>query len=287
MNVKSARKRLFPSVLLFAICVLTFGCPEAVEMISQAVQPPEVKMGKVQFSGISREFFDFDLGIVIDNPNPIGLPIAGIDYDFDLAGNDLASGTSDKRFELKASGKSETTIPVSIAYNRLKDIYEAAQGADEVPYSLSGIISVETPMGDIDVPYKTKGMLPIVRPPKIASVKVHIERMSLSGADLLLSMDIYNPNAFDLDIQGVDYNMTLDGRFFTSGRVDQKTIPEKSEGEIGIPVSMDFISAGQWGYSLLTKGSANYVLSYKGDYDIMGRLVEHNEEESGTVRFRR
>jgi len=273
--------------LLSAGAVMVSGCPEAEEIIRQAVRPPEVSVRNVAVRGISRESLDLELGIEIDNPNPVGLSLAGVDYNFVLSGHRLASGTGGGGIELEPSGVSEAVLPLSLDFEEVKSVYEASRGRDEIPYELSGKVQVDTPIGRIPVPYKARGELPVIRPPRIRSVRVEVDKLSFSGAELVLSLNLHNPNSFPLSIQGADYSLSLDGRPFTSGSLGSGEVPPRSTGDLEVPVSLDFLSAGSWAYSLISGGSADYSLDYSGTYLIKGRPVSHSEQKSGSLSFGR
>lgn len=286
MNVDGMASRGFLFVLL-ALATGVMGCPQAEEAIRQAVKPPEIRVEQILPTGISAQQLDLELGISIDNPNPLGLSLSGIDYNLEFAERPLASGTGGSGLRLVPSGTSEATVPVSLLFTDLGAIYEQFRGADEVPYRLHGKVRVDTPIGEIPIPYDVQGKLPIIRAPRIKALKADVERVSFSGADVVLIIKLENPNSFDLDIRGVDYAMDLEGKPFTSGRVEDARVAPKSTGSIEVPVSLDFGSLGSWAYSVVKGGSADYSLSYKGVYRIMGRDVKHDEEKQGSVKFSR
>ncbi len=287
-----AIKKIRPAKIIFTImtslaCILFYGCPEATETIQQVVQPPPINVADVAVSGISSKSLDLDLGLSIDNPNPIGLYLSGIDYDLSLAGRDLASASQRSGIEIQAAGASKTRIPLSLAYNEVKAIYDSVKGQDEIPYGLSGRVYIDSPIGEIPIPFQAEGMLPIIRPPKIKGVRVKTGGLSLAGADLDIIIDLKNPNAFALDIQDIDYALNLEGKDLASGRINAASVPGKSSGSISVPVSIDSSSAFSWLSSMIAKGSADYSLSYDATYRLDGHPIKHREHKQGSASFGR
>ena len=88
-----------------------------------------------------------------------------MDYDFQLAGSPLASGRGAEGISIAANGVSSADFPLSLAYTELANIYKAAKDQDELPYDFAGTVHVTTPIGDIPIPFKTSGKLPVLRPP--------------------------------------------------------------------------------------------------------------------------
>jgi LEA14-like dessication related protein len=259
------------------------GCPEAEQVIRQVVQPPEVKVSRVRVTGVSRQTLDLSLGVEINNPNPVGVTLAGIDYRFELMGRPLASGSAPSGIELAAVGASEAEFPVSLAYNEIKQVYDEAGDRDEIPYAVSGTVSVGTPIGEIPIPFKTEGMLPVIRAPEVTGISMEVDKLSLSGADLVLNINLKNPNAFPLDIQRFSYSLALDGNEFTSGNTGPQTVRAKHTGTMSIPVHIDFASAGSWAYSLITGGKADYSMNYEAAFMIKGHPVVQKERKEGSL----
>jgi LEA14-like dessication related protein len=270
--------------MVAAVCV---GCPEAQDLVKQVFTPPSVSVRQVHFSGVSSKALDLNLGMEIDNPNPIGVSLSAIDYDFALAGRPLASGSSGSGLQIAASGKSRAEFPISVAYNEILPVYESMRGQDEVPYAVAGKLTLDTPIGALPIPFKSEGKLPILRVPKIAGVNVRVKSLSFTGADLKINIQLENPNTFPLAVQGVDYNMVLDGKPFAAGAIGAKNIASKSTGTLEVPLQLDFMSLGGWAYSLLSKKSAGYALDYDATYLIQDHPVSQKESKEGQVKIKR
>ena len=284
--MKAKKNTLATAMLAVMMCATLLGCPEAQEMLEQVVTPPTVAVSQVRFTGISSQAVDLDLAVDIDNPNPIGLSLSGVDYDFQLAGRPLAAGSSSSGIELKAQDKSQAQFPVSLAYNEILNIYKAVQGQDEVPYQLSGKVYITTPIGELPIPFQGKGKLPVLRPPEIKDVKLDVDNLSLTGADLLLSIKLFNPNAFALNVKDGNYALALDGKSFSSGNVGRMNVPAKSTGSVDTNMSLDFLSLGSWAYTLLSGGEADYSLDYAATYLVAGHPVKQEEKKQGTAKIR-
>jgi LEA14-like dessication related protein len=275
------------TLLLVPVIAAMYGCPQAQEVVKKVVQPPTVAVKAVQVTGISYQTIDLNLATEINNPNPVGLKLAAIDYAIMLADRPLASANLASGLQLKPSAKSTADFPVSVAYTEIQKIYDASKGRDELPYKLSGRIQLDTPIGRIAVPFQTSGMMPVVRPPKLAGVTARVSNLSLFGADLVLGIKVQNPNSFPLAIAAVDYTLKLEGKDFSSGHVAGQSVPKKASGTINVPVHLDFVSAGSWAYALIIKGKADYALTYNAVYTIKDYPVKQNEEMQGSLKFKR
>ncbi len=279
-------KKMKVILILLPAAFFLLGCPNFAELAREVVKPPKVSVKDVVITDISTEKIGFNLELAIDNPNPIGLPLTGIEYRFNLMDQPLFSGKDNSSTEIKASGVSQVNIPVSVAYADIKTIYDSARGLDEMPYTFSGKVHLETPVSDLPVPFKTSGKLPVIRPPKIKNATVNVERLGFTGIDLSLVLTLHNPNGFDLQIVSLKHSMKLDGHPFVSGSIPARTIPRKSSGTLRIPVKIDSSKLAIF-RSIIKKGSASYSLDYNATYNLKDRTIKHSDNFQGKVDFRR
>lgn len=282
-----SRGKLPLAIALFAAALAAAGCPGAEDIIEEIFKPPRVSVRNVAVSGISTDAIDLVLDLRIDNDNPVGLTLAKVDYNLGVEGSPLASGATGTGITLKASGASDAQVPLSFAYQEFKNIYDKAKGKDYIDYTLAGQVHLDTPVGDIPIPYSTSGKLPVVRPPKVKSVGINVKSLNITGADLGIQLNMENPNAFPLQIEGFNYNLDLEGKDFASGLIDSGKIAPKSAGVLEVPLTLDFMSAGNWAYSLLTKKKASYNLDYNATYMIENHPVKQSENKSGKIDFSR
>jgi len=269
------------------VVVVIIGCQKAGEIIKENVQTPKVSLADLAVTDISSQKLNLLAKLEIDNPNPIGLSLDGLDYNLELAGNSFFSGESNEGLNVKASGKSFAKVPIALKYDDLKKVYDSLKNEDEVPYRLSGQVKLNTPIGSLPIPYDVKGKLPVVRPPKINSVDLKVKSLTLSEAKLDLNLKLFNPNSFPLNISRLNYQLLMDGKDFSNGQIESAKVPAKSEGEIAIPILLDLAGVGNWAYSLLKSGSSDYELDYDAKYQIKDWPVKHQEKKTGTLKIKK
>jgi LEA14-like dessication related protein len=280
------KKRLVCWLMATGSILVFSGCEKAGDILREVIQTPDVSLSDLMVTGISSQRLDLSAKLAIDNPNPVGLYLSSLEYALDLAGNPLFSGVSEEGLDIEPSGASFAEIPISLGYKDVKMIYDSVRGQDEVPYRLTGKVKLDTPIGPVPVPFDIKGNLPVVRPPKIKSVDLKLESLSLSNAELALTIKLFNPNNFALDISQASYALELDGKHFSEGGIEAGPVSAKSEACLKIPLSINLISLGSWAYSLIRGGSTDYELSYDARYYIKDWPVRHEEKKAGTLNIR-
>ncbi len=269
------------------VVVVIIGCQKAGEIIKENIQTPKVSLADLAVTDISSQKLSLAAKLAIDNPNPIGLSLAGMDYALELNGEPFFSGESNEGMNIAASGKSHIKVPIALKYEQLNKVYNSLKGQDEFPYRLSGQVKLNTPIGSLPIPYDLKGKLPVVRPPKINSVDLKMKNLTLTEAKLDLNLKLFNPNPFPLNISKLNYQLRMDGKDFSKGQIESAKVPPNSEGEIAIPLSLDLMGVGNWAYSLLKSGSSDYELDYDAKYQIKDWPVRHQEKKSGTLKIKK
>ena len=264
-----------------------FGCANASDVLKQVVKPPQVSVSKFAIAGIQETKMGFDLELLVKNQNPIGLSLAGLEYQLDLAEKQLATGRNDNGLNIAANGDSPVSIPIWVSYQDVLSIYEAVKGQDQAPYKISGKAEISTPIGKIPVPFSLAGNLPVVRPPKISEVSLKVNKLNLSGAQMNLNLKMFNPNSFKLDIVSGDYALFMQGSNFGNGSIAPSSIPAKTTGSITIPISLSFAGVAGAAYTLLTKGSADYQLDFSGQYKLADFPMTQKHSQSGTLKISR
>lgn len=126
-------------VLLISLCSGLSGCS-----IWQATEyeSPDVKLLDVSLTKASLLEQRFMLRLRIENPNPVGLPVRGIEYDVHLNDIKLSEGKEQVWFTIPARGWHELDIPVQTnLWMNLRPLTKLLQQPNaKIRYRLNGEI---------------------------------------------------------------------------------------------------------------------------------------------------
>lgn len=159
------KRSLFPAALLTGLCLvlavltLTTAACSTVASALNIVNPtyslrnfqPHVALA-LPLSASSIDF-DFDLGV--DNPNTVGLRMAGINFDVLVNGNRLLTSQSSNGINIPAKSYSAVHLRSRVGYNEIRNIWQ--QVADVIQgnranYEVRGTASYDTPVGRLNFP---------------------------------------------------------------------------------------------------------------------------------------
>ncbi|TVP53774.1 MAG: hypothetical protein EA349_13185 [Halomonadaceae bacterium] len=260
MNKHSTPWFLLSLVLLFS------GCALFEEEMDR--RTPTASVEGTRIAALSFDSVDLMVDVRIDNPNPVGVRLAGLDYDLRLDGERALSGSSDNRSEIPARDSGVVSIPITLGFKDLYGRVGGLRGKNEVGYDLDLGLSVDVPLlGVRRLSANTASTLPLPRPPQVSLGNVRVDHLGLTGARILMDLGVTNPNRFGLDLDALRYSLTVEGQSWISGLVEETTrVSANQNTTLTIPVDLNFASLGTGLYRMLTESRAL-------DYQLQGSMT--------------
>lgn len=101
----------------------------------------------------------------------------------------------------------------------------------------------------------------VVAPPSISVQDVSLQSLSLTQGTGLVSLNVTNPNAFPIPLEGVQYNLRLNGTPVASGDQRQAMyLPPNQPTAVQIPVQLQLATIMQLAPVLWQNRSVQYQL---------------------------
>ncbi|MEJ2622813.1 MAG: LEA type 2 family protein [Candidatus Thiodiazotropha sp.] len=253
------------TITLLLLVLLFQGCSnlEQAEQLMTGIKPTGEVKG-VKLSGLDLKGIDLLFDVEVDNPNPVAISLDGLDYNLKLLDRSFLKGRQAMGMSLAADGKSQVKLPVRMEFEQLLKQYTDLSKRHDVPYQLDLGMGVDVPLlGRLRLPVSYTGRLPVPKLPDIRVKRIDVQRMSLQAVDLMLELEVANPNRFALMLQRLDYQFKLNGIDVGGGKAAQSmSVDKHGKGSIRLPLSLDLQMAGSGLYSALVGGRG---LSYQLD----------------------
>jgi len=254
-------KRFKSAFAVLAAASLVSACAT----LNGALKEPEVSVTGMQIKGVSMSDMKLDFTLGVDNPNPLGVKLSGLNYKLDVDGNSLLAGDTKNKLKVAANSKANVTLPLDLRYKDLAGGIGALLNKDEVAYELSGSMD----FGLFSVPYKKRGTLKLPTLPKVSVAWVDIERMTLSGMDITVVLQLDNRNTFPVKLDGIHYDLKLGDTSLLTGRsLRPLTLKPDAIGRLGIGVKMSYQNMGHV-VSMLANNN-ELPVAFNGEMDIPG-----------------
>jgi LEA14-like dessication related protein len=245
-------------------CLFLLGC-STLQQVGQALegQKPTAQVKGVRLTGLDFDGLDLAFDVNVENPNPVGISLAGLDYDLKLLGSRFLQGDQPMGLKVAAKGSSQVEVPMRLGFQKLMSTYQQLKTARQAGYELDLGMGFDVPvLGRVRVPVSYKGEIPVPKMPDVKLKSLDVQQLSMSGAKLLLQLQVDNPNDFSLLLDKLNYNLKLNGFDVGGGLLEKSVnINQGGQGVIGLPVSLDFAQAGMGLYSALLGKGMSYDLS--------------------------
>ena len=268
---------------------LFLSCSSMQEMLH--AEKPRLSVKEARLTDLTFESLVIALDVKIQNPNPVGLPLQGFDYDLAITGRSFLTGEQNRSMTIPANGENILEIPIGIQFVELYKVFQTLKNRNTAPYRIACGLTFDIPLlGRTRIPISHNGTIPTIQLPSVELAGLKVNDLNFSGADLELRMRLQNPNAFGLSLRGLDYDFLIDGNRWARG-TSQRTmsVPRKGTGTIAIPISLDFGQMGGTIYGVLSGNrKLNYSLSGALDLGTTLPLLSHAQlpiEKSGYLEI--
>jgi LEA14-like dessication related protein len=127
------------------------------------LKDPDVHLDRVVVRGVGLTGGTMDLIVGVYNPNEFDLAGTKLQVGFDVEQSHVGDVTYDSKFQMQKGDTTTLTLPVQFTWNGLASAARTALNSGELPYTLKGQLSIETPVGEQSIPFTREGRAPLSR----------------------------------------------------------------------------------------------------------------------------
>jgi LEA14-like dessication related protein len=119
---------------------------------------PVVTFKDLKVRGLGLSGGSIDAYLNVYNPNGFRLDATRLSYKVTLGDNtELGTGVLDSRFNVQSNDSTTVRIPIDFTYAGIGAAGRQMMQSGSVPYTVTGDVSVATPVGNFTVPYSGTG----------------------------------------------------------------------------------------------------------------------------------
>ena len=230
----------YSSVILAA--AVLFSCTT----LSNIFKEPKVTFGDVRVNKLDFSEITLDFSFFVDNPNSVSLEMEGFEYDLEIEGGSFIKGKNEKPLKIEARDKSIVTLPLTVNYKDMYEVYTNTKGKDQIGYKIKTVFTFDLPVfGKSSYPVEFEGSFPAVKAPEIAIESLKLKSLNPFKSELELILLVKNRNTFSVSIDSLDYDFMVNnvswGKGISRGVVDFK---EMGENRVILPLSVNPASVG-------------------------------------------
>ena len=118
---------------------------------------PIVTFKDLRVRGLGLTGGSLDAYLNVYNPNGFRLDATRLSYKVAVGENQLGTGILDSRFNVQEKDSTTIRIPVDFTYAGIGGAARQMMQSGSVPYTVTGDVTVATPVGNFTVPYSGTG----------------------------------------------------------------------------------------------------------------------------------
>ena len=120
-------------------------------------QEPIVTFKDLRVRGLGLSGGSLDAYLNIYNPNGFKLDATRLTYNVKVGENQLGTGALDSRFTVQNKDSTTVRIPIDFTYAGIGAAGRQMMQSGSVPYTITGDVTVATPLGNFTRPYTGTG----------------------------------------------------------------------------------------------------------------------------------
>lgn len=124
---------------------------------------PDVSVQSLRISKLTLTGAELALGVKVNNANGFPVRFNGISYDLKLADASLLRGQSTQPLSVDAHGNGTLMLSMAVDYAQIGSVAQKLRSANSLPVELDSQVKVPGLKGDVVLPYRWKGDVPLVR----------------------------------------------------------------------------------------------------------------------------
>jgi LEA14-like dessication related protein len=261
-------KRLLLVLATLGLVTVT-GCASLQRLAKNAFQKPRLTFKSARLADASLADATVDLVYQIENPNPLGLNLASVDYAFFVEGKQVVAGTPKKGLNIPAKGRSELVFPANVRFADIAPVVTTFLTKDKASYRAQGSVGIKTPIGVLNFPLEHEGTFDVPKIPQVEFQPPKVTSLTLSGAKIEIPLKLTNRNGFPLPVGGVAGALKVGGA--NVGNIstgDLGLVEAGGTREVKLPLTINFASA---------LPAANALRSGQGQVTLSGQLVSDGQ----------
>jgi LEA14-like dessication related protein len=233
------------------------------------IKNPHVSVTDTKISGLSFTQADLLMDIKIDNPNNVGIDLAGMNFDLKINNQSLLSSFKNDPLQIGANGTNTIQLPLTLKYEDIYRIITSLGAKEQSDYQFEGNVNFNLPvLGAVSIPVSKSGRLPLIKMPQIKVKKINLKSFAWSSAQLEMDIVVAGGGGLPLLIDNLNYGLKVGGALWVDGAL-KEPIAVSGTGEkiISIPFKLDFLTMGKSVYDIVA-GNAGFDYSFLGDMNI-------------------
>ena len=140
---------------------VVFGCGPGFS--ADAFREPRLHLDRVIVRGLGLTGGNLDLVVNVANPNRFDLRGTRLEAGFEVEGSHVGTVTYSDEYVVPRGDSTIVTLPLRFQWKGVSAAFRSALEYGDIPYTMKGQATLETPVGKQVVPFTLSGRAPLTR----------------------------------------------------------------------------------------------------------------------------
>jgi len=218
-NFSGYLKSLTAAAVLFII--FTFSACKTVQSV---LQEPIISLHSAELVKVNFSCAQLLCKVQVENPNIFDIPFPEVGWEIFVNANSFINGVVKNDRHIKARDTVIIEIPVNLEYIDLLNTFSSLFGKSQIDYKIALAAKFAIPvLGDKVWRYEPSGTVPLPQIPKLSAPVFRVEKANSSMVELFVSVNIENPNAFELPPPRISFNYKVNDTSFIQNTITSRT----------------------------------------------------------------
>jgi LEA14-like dessication related protein len=279
------KKSIIVAIILCVLFIFT-----TCQTLMSAFQEPVISLHSVELTSININSAQLLCKVQVQNPNSFEIPFPKTDWEIFISGNSFLSGAIMNNHKIKARNTVLIDVPVKLEYLDIINTFISLKGSKQVIYKIALAVNFSFPVfGEKVWNFDFQGEIPIPQLPVLSTPVLIIDSIDLIKVELLVTMNIENPNMFELPSPKFSYDYQLNRNSFIKGNIENEApLAPSSVTPLNFRMVVNYADFFRTFTSLLTAREVASLLIINCDFGIPFFGGESKRfEVSGSLPIRR
>jgi len=162
--------------------------------------------------------------IQVQNTNPYEIPFPHTGWKLFINEKSYKDGEVKNNGKIKAQSTVFIDVPVKVEYLDFFKTFKPLIGSKQASYKIALAVKYSSPdLGEKVWNFDNLGVIPLPQLPLINQPTMAIESVNSSKAEILVTVNVENPNAFEVPAPKFIYDYQLNKKSFIKGTIENET----------------------------------------------------------------
>jgi len=239
------------------------------ETLNAVFKDPLLSLRSVELVNINFNGVELLCKVNVENPNAIEIPFPEVGWEFFVNTNSFVSGVIKNNERIRARRSTVVDVPVSLDFLGVFNTFASLKGSKQAEYKVALAAKFALPvLGDRVWNFEHDGVFPVLQMPKLSTPpSMKIDRIDFTKAQLLFTVNVENPNEFDLPSPKMAYDYLVNNNsVIKSTLVSSAPLAAAAVTPVVIALEVNYADLYRGFQALRNLGEAPSLLSLQSDF---------------------